>query len=72
MLVYVEVLVGIRFVRLIFVVGFFFDCGLFGRLVEKLFGIDVDFLDKFGVEFEVVRILCLNIFCFSILNINLS
>ena len=68
--VHVEVLAGIRFARPTFAVGFSFDRGSFGRLAEKLSGIDVDFLDKFGVELEVVRILCSNTFCFSTLNAN--
>lgn len=70
--VHVEVLAGIRFARPTFAVGFSFDRGSFGRLAEKLSGIDVDFLDKFGVELEVVRILCSNTFCFSTLNTNPS
>ena len=70
--VHVEVLAGIRFARPTFAVGFSFDRGSFGRLAEKLSGIDVDFLDKFGVDLEVVRILCSNTFCFSTLNTNPS
>ena len=70
--VHVEVLAGIRFARPTFAVGFSFDRGSFGRLAEKLSGIDVDFLDKFGVELEVVRILCSNTFCFSTINANPS
>lgn len=70
--VHVEVLAGVRFARPTFAVGFSFDRGSFGRLAEKLSGIDVDFLDKFGVELEVVRILCSNTFCFSTLNTNPS
>ena len=70
--VHVEVLAGVRFARPTFAVGFSFDRGSFGRLAEKLSGIDVDFLDKFGVELEVVRILCSNTFCFSTINANPS
>ena len=51
--VHVEILTGIRFARLTFAVGFSFDRESFGKLAEKLSGINVDFLNSLGVEFEV-------------------
>lgn len=59
-LIYVEIIIGIRFGRFVFVVGFVFDWELFGKVVEKLFGIGVDFLDKFGFELEVILIILSN------------
>ena len=51
--VHVEILVGIRFGRPAFAVGFAFDRASFGKVAEKLSGIGVDFLDKLGLELEV-------------------
>ena len=57
--VHVEILAGIRYARPTFAVGFSFDRQSFGKLAEKLSGIDVDFLDKLGLELEVELLLLL-------------
>ena len=52
--IHVEILTGIRFARITFAVGFAFDRESFGKVAEKLSGIGVDFLDKLGLELEVL------------------
>lgn len=53
--VHVEILVGTRFRRPTFAVGFAFDRESFGKVAQKLSGIGVDFLDKLGLELEVIN-----------------
>ena len=60
--IHAEILAGYKYGRPQFAIGLSFDKESYGKLSEKLSGINVDFLDSLGIDLEVSAI---NKFCVS-------